>query len=120
MLDDLSGVENHCQALAAALRVPHDAHAPIAFGRYRVERIERFAGVILREHASQRRVLLLDGEHRFINQLADGWLLGFRFEVRPACGLWNPEDVFAGVLVAIFGIGVRLVRQLRVLLLERV
>ncbi len=63
--------------------------------------VERRAGVVLRQHAFERRVHLLDLEHRLVDQLSDTGLLGAGLEVRPARGLWHPEDVVGPVFVLV-------------------
>lgn len=73
--------------------------------------IERFAGVVLGQDALERRVLFLNGEHGFIQQLANGGLLGAGLELGPAGGFGHPKDVFGGVFVAVFGVRVRLFLQ---------
>ena len=75
--------------------------------------VERRPGVVLGEHALERRVVLLDRDHRVVDQLADRRLLGVRLEVRPAGLLRHPEDVLGRVLVAVLGVGVLVGRELR-------
>ena len=67
--------------------------------------VERLAGVVLRQHVPERRVVPLDGRHRVVHQPTDPRLLGLTPEVAPA-GRWrNPEDVLGSVLVGIVGVG---------------
>ncbi|GIV04128.1 MAG: hypothetical protein KatS3mg015_2958 [Fimbriimonadales bacterium] len=65
-------------------------------------------GIVLRQHALERRVVALDGEHGLIDDLADGGLLGVGLEVRPAGFLGHPEDVDSPVLVRVFRVGAAL------------
>ena len=57
-------------------------------------------GVVLRQHALEAAVVLLDRDHRLVDQLADGGLLGVRLKVRPAGLLRHPEDVLGEIFVA--------------------
>ena len=84
--------------------------------------VERGAGVVLGQHALERRVVALDAGHRVVDELADGGLLGLRLQVRPARLGRHPEDVLRAVLVGVLGVGaLRLLGfELRVLLLEGV
>ena len=41
-------------------------------------------GVVLGQHALEARVVAFDGDHRLIDQLADGGLLGLGLESRPS------------------------------------
>src|SRR5439155_10615634 len=70
--------------------------------------VEGFAGVVLGKDAFERGIVFFEGEHGFVEELADAGLFGGGLELGPASGFGNPVDVFGGVLVAIFGIGVRL------------
>ena len=67
--------------------------------------VEPRVGVVLGQHAFERRVVALDGEHRLVHGLADGGLLGVGLQVRPAGFLGHPEDVDRSVLVGIFRVG---------------
>ena len=67
--------------------------------------VERRPGVVLGQDAFEPGVVALDGDHRLIDQLADGRLLGLVLEMRPAGLLRHPEDVFGPVFVGVFGIG---------------
>ena len=58
-------------------------------------------GVVLRQHALERRVLPLDGLHRRVDPRADVGLLGRLAQVFPAVAFRDPEDAFGGVLVAV-------------------
>ena len=84
--------------------------------------VERRAGVVLGQHALERRVVALDAGHGVVHELADGGLLGLRLEVRPARLGRHPEDALGAVLVRVLGVGaLRLLGdELRVLLLEGV
>ena len=82
--------------------------------------IEGFAGVVLGENAFERGIVFFEGEHGFVEELADAGLLCGRLKLGPASGFGNPEDIFGGVLVAIFGIGVGLGFEGGVALLEGV
>ncbi len=53
--------------------------------------VERGPGVVLGQHALERRVVALDGGHRVVDELADGRLLGACLEVRPARLLAAPR-----------------------------
>ncbi len=66
--------------------------------------VEARVGVVLGQHALERRVVALDGEHGVVDDLADGRLPGFGFELGPARLFGHPEDVDGPVLVGIFGI----------------
>ena len=86
--------------------------------------VERGAGVVFRQDAFQARVVALDRDHRVIDDLADGRLLGAVLEISPARGGRHPEDVFGAVFVRIFGIGAGVFAfacdQLRVVFFEAV
>ena len=82
--------------------------------------IEGFAGVVLGEDAFEAGIVLFEGEHGFVEELADAGLLGGGLELGPASGFGNPEDVFGGVFVAVLGVGVRLALEGGVALLEGV
>jgi len=60
------------------------------------------AGVILGEHAFERRVVALDGDHGVIQQLADEWVFGAALQISPARFRRHPEDVQRHVLVPVF------------------
>src|SRR5207245_1499981 len=66
--------------------------------------VQRRASVVLWENAFQARVVALDGDHRVINNLADGWLLRAVLKIGPTRGGRDPEDVFGAILVGILGI----------------
>ena len=84
--------------------------------------VERGAGVVLGQHALQRRVVALDAGHGVVHELADGGLAGLRLQVRPARLGRHPEDALGAVFVGVSGVGaLRLLGQQRgVLLFERV
>ena len=84
--------------------------------------VEAGPGVVLGQHALERRVVALDRDHRVVDQRADGRLRGVGLQVRPARLLRHPEDVRGAVLVRVFGVGaLRLLRfELGVLRLEGV
>ena len=67
--------------------------------------VEAGAGVVLGQHALERRVVALDGDHRVVDELADRGLRGVGLEVRPAGLLRHPEDVGGAVFVGVFGVG---------------
>src|ERR1700735_5331885 len=70
--------------------------------------IERRAGIVLRQNALQRGVLLLDGNHRVVDYLSYRGLLCIVLKTRPSGHFRNPEDILSGVFVAVLGISVRL------------
>jgi len=82
--------------------------------------IEGFTGVVLGEDALEGGILFFDGEHGVVEELADAGLLGGGLQLRPAGGFGNPEDVFGGVFVTVFGVSVRLGGESGVALLEGV
>ena len=84
--------------------------------------VERGAGVVLGQHALERRVVALDAGHGVVDELADGRLAGLRLQVRPARLGRHPEDALGAVLVGILGVGaLRLLGdELGVMLLEGV
>ena len=84
--------------------------------------VERGAGVVLGQHALERRVVALDASHRVVDELADGGLAGLGLQVRPARLRRHPEDALGAVLVGILGVGaLRLLgNELGVVLLEGV
>ena len=86
--------------------------------------VEGGAGVVLRQDAFEARVVALDRDHRVVDDLADGRLLGAVLEIGPARVGRDPEDVLGVVFVRIFGIGAGVVAfacdQLRVVFLEGV
>ncbi len=64
--------------------------------------VEVGGSVVLGEHAFERLVVLLDFDHRLVENLADfGGVGGFR-DFGPAGVLRNKEDVFAHVFVKVF------------------
>ena len=67
--------------------------------------VEAGAGVVLRQDAFEARVVALDRDHRVVDDLADGRLLGAGLEMGPARFRWHPENVFGSVFVGVFGIG---------------
>ncbi len=67
--------------------------------------VERGAGVILGQHALERRIVALDAGHRVVHELPDRGLFGLRFQVSPARLGRHPEDVHRAVFVRVFGIG---------------
>ena len=67
--------------------------------------VERRPGVVLGQNALEPGVVALDGNHRVVDDLADGRLLGLALQVRPAGLLRHPEDVLGAVFVGIFGVG---------------
>ena len=87
----------------AGLRIPHPDIA------YHVDElpepllVERLAGVILRQHILERRVVALDGGHRTVDDLADDRLPRLRLEMAPAGVRRYPEDVLREILVAVLG-----------------
>ena len=67
--------------------------------------VECRAGVVFGQHALEARIVALDRDHRFVDQLADGGLLPIVLQMQPAGFLRHPEDVFGAVLVGVFGVG---------------
>src|SRR5712691_2552380 len=63
--------------------------------------VERRAVVVLGQDALEGRVLLLDGDHGIVDDLADGRLLGLALDMPPPGLLRDPEDVLGGVLVPV-------------------
>ena len=78
--------------------------------------------VIFRQHALQRTVIALDGEHGVVHDLADGRQLGACEQGGPARLPRHPEDVLSPVFIGVFGIGALggLSLEPRAPLLERV
>ncbi len=89
--------------LAAALPVaqPDGAEDIDQFAQFVL--IQRWTRIVFGEYALERRVLLLDGFHRIVDDFADGGLLGVGPNVRPPRCLRHPENVFGPVLVPVFG-----------------
>ena len=79
-------------------------------------------GVLLGQHALERRVVALDGRHGVVDRLADGRLPRFGPQPRPARLRRHPEDVGRPILIGVFGVGplVAFRLQRRVALLEGV
>ena len=73
--------------------------------------VERGAGVIVRQHALEARIVALDGIHRAVDQRADFGALGIALQVVPARVRRHPEHALGQVLVAVFGIGVLVERE---------
>ena len=67
--------------------------------------VERRPAEILRQDSLESWIVPLDGDHRLVDQLADGRLLGVVLQVLPASLRRHPEDVVRPVLVRVFGIG---------------
>ena len=78
--------------------------------------------VLLRQHALERRVVALDGHHRGIHRLADGWLRRLALDLCPARLGRHPEDADGAVLIRVLGVSAlaSLRLELRVLFLEGV
>jgi hypothetical protein len=93
------------QVLGAAGFVPHLDVADHVDQLAQALLVERGAGVVLGQHALQRRVVALDAGHRVVDQLADGALARLRLENRPARLGRHPEDALRAVLVGILGVG---------------
>ena len=92
-----------------------DHGAALARGReaeHHVGLVERGAGVVLRQHALERRVVALDAGHGVVDELADGRLARLRFQVRPA-RLGRHKEL---MLVAILGIDSRCPQSLALLI----
>ena len=68
--------------------------------------IQFLAGIVLRQHALQRIVLLFDGLHRRIDYLADVRVGGVRLDDLPARFLRHPEDVVGQIFVPVFLVAV--------------
>ena len=66
--------------------------------------VERGAGVVLGEHALERRVVALYAGHRLVDKLADGGLPGLGLEMCPARLGRHPEDVVGAVFIRVFRI----------------
>jgi CheY-like chemotaxis protein len=64
--------------------------------------VERGTGVILRKDSFKTRIVALDRDHRVIDDLADGGLLGAVLKVSPTCGGRHPENVYGFIFVGIF------------------
>ena len=79
--------------LRAALRVAEPDVADQVDELAEALLVERRAGVVLGQHALERGVVALDGDHGVVDELADGRLLGLGLEVRPARLRRHPEDV---------------------------
>ncbi len=67
--------------------------------------VERGAGVVLRQHAFERRVVAFDGGHGVVHDLPDRGLPGLRPQVRPARLARDPKDVLGAVLIRVLGVG---------------
>src|SRR6185369_1470824 len=52
--------------------------------------IERGPRVVLRKHALERRIVALDGDHRVVDEFADGWLLCLALQISPTRFLRHP------------------------------
>ena len=68
-------------------------------------RVERGAGVVLRQHVLEHGVVALDRGHGIVDQPADGGLPGLCLEMRPPRLRRHPEDVLRAVLVRVLRIG---------------
>jgi hypothetical protein len=103
---------------------------------HRLRRVELAAALALRagepaeevlvhaaQHTLQRRVLFLDRDHGFVDQLTDGGLLGVRLQVGPTRLLGHPENILSRILIAhvviALGIGCFL-QQIDVALFKRI
>ena len=84
--------------------------------------VETGARVIFRQDTFERWVYVFDGDHRIVNQFADGGLLGVVLQVRPARFGRYPKNVDGAILVGVFGVGaLALLRdELRAIFLERI
>ena len=82
--------------------------------------VEGRAGEVLGQDSLERPVLLLDRIHRVVDDLADLGRLGGGLELRPSGVRRHPEHVFAHVLVAVLRVGVGLLLDRVVPLLEGV
>ena len=84
--------------------------------------VERWAGVILGQHAFERRVVALDPRHGVVYQLTNRRLLGLGLQMLPAGLGGHPEDVVRAILVGVFGVSAfdLLGFEVRVVLLEGV
>jgi hypothetical protein len=63
--------------------------------------VERRPVIVLRQDGLQRRVCSLNGEHRIVDELADGRLLRACLQVRPARFLPHPEHIVGEVFVRV-------------------
>ena len=84
--------------------------------------VQRRAGVLLRQHAAERRVVPLDGGHRVVQQQADVRLARLSLQVVPPRLRRHPEDAESPVLVRVLRVRafVDLRFQLRACLLKGV
>jgi len=82
--------------------------------------VESGAGEVLGQDPLERPVLLLDRVHRVVDDLADLGRLGGGLELAPAGLRRDPEDVMPHVLVAVLRIGLGLLLDRVVPLLEGV
>ena len=58
--------------------------------------VQRLVVEVLRENPLQPRVLLLDADHRIVDQFPDPGTLRLRLDVGPAGELGHPEDILPG------------------------
>jgi len=63
------------------------------------------SALLLRQDPFEPRVVSLNGDHRIINQLADGRLLRVVLQMLPTSFGGNPKDVLSLVLILIFRVG---------------
>ena len=86
--------------------------------------VEARPRVVFGQNAFEARVVALDGNHRVVDGLADGGLLGAGLQVRPTRIGRHPKDVLGLVLVRVLGVGAFVVAlpcdQLGAVLLEGV
>lgn len=65
----------------------------------------RGVGVVLGQHTLERWIVAFDSKHSVVDDLADGRLLGFGFELGPARLFGHPKYVNGPVLVGVFRVG---------------
>ena len=84
--------------------------------------VQRGPGVVLGQHAVERRVVPLDGGHGVVDGRPNGGLVRLTLQYRPARLGRHPEDALGAVFVRVFGVRAvdDLLLQLRVGFLERV
>jgi hypothetical protein len=66
--------------------------------------VEARPRVIFWQHTFETRIIAFDGDHRVIDDFANGGLLGAVLQITPARSGRNPKNIFSFVFVLIFGI----------------
>ena len=87
----------------ASFLVPHPDVADHVDELPKALLVERRPGIVLREHAFESGVVVLDRRHRVIDDLSDGGLPCLRPQMAPTRFRRHPEDVLGEILVAILG-----------------